>query len=250
MKFGAFAIVGRNTKRIEKIFSRHFQPERKKPDFVVTYGGDGTILHSERAYPEIPKLSVRHWRKCAKCLTKKTKAIHKATEKIYCENALEKIISKLEAGKFKIKEHGKIEGTAFTRKNGKRKKTTLVGLNEIQIHNSNHIHAVRFDFCSNGVCLKEEVVGDGIVASTAYGSTAYFYAIAHKKFKEGFGIAFNNTIARHEPVFLKKKFEITVHIHRRNALLISDNDPKMVALREGDKVLIKPAEGKARTIGV
>ena len=247
MKPEKFAMVGRNAGRMEKVFSRHFEIDRKAPDVIVTYGGDGTILHSERAYPGIPKLSLRHPKKCPKCALKKTKTIHKATEKIYCENGLEKIIARLKDGKFEILEHGKIEGVASVRKNGKRRKTVLIGLNEIQIHNSNHIHAVRFDFCLNGVCLKDEVVGDGIVASTAYGSTAYFYAITHKKFKDGYGIAFNNTIASHKPLFLKE-FSITVHIHRRNALLIADNDPKMVVLREGDRVLIKPAKGTAKTI--
>ncbi|MFH1056588.1 MAG: hypothetical protein V1717_02215 [Candidatus Micrarchaeota archaeon] len=247
-KFQTCAVVGRKTERMKRFFSRHFKINSKKPDFIVSYGGDGTILHSERLYSGVPKLALRHHRKCSVCSLEKTKTPHKATEKVYCDSALEQIMEGIKTGRFSIQEFDKIQATAFVRKNGRKKKTTLVGLNEVQIHNSNHIHAVRFDFCLNGVCLNREIVGDGIVASTAYGSTAYFYAITRKKFNVGFGIAFNNTIAGLKPVFLKKHFEIAIHIHRRNALLIADNNPKMVALKEGDKVLVTPAKDKARMI--
>jgi len=110
----------------------------------------------------------------------KTAEIHNASEKIYCAACVEKAIEKITRGTFAIKEFEKIKAVAFVKKKGKLSSKTLVGLNEVQVHNSNHIHAVRFDFCLNGVCLKEEVIGDGVVAATAFGSTAYFYAITHK----------------------------------------------------------------------
>ncbi|MEM4255619.1 MAG: hypothetical protein QXR53_04830 [Candidatus Norongarragalinales archaeon] len=241
-------VVGLKPTRIKRVFAKHFVVSAKKPDFVVSYGGDGTLLHAERVYPGVPKLAVRNNAKCEVCKSKKTKTLHKASEKIYCDSAASEIILRLKQKKFKIESFEKVKGTAFAKRNGKTKRFTLVGLNEVQIHNSNHSHAIRFEFCLNGACIAKEIIGDGVVASTAYGSSAYFYAITQRKFKKGFGIAFNNTIRKHKPLFLKGKFKAEVRVHRRHAVLLADNNLKAIALREGDRVVIEPAKEKARII--
>jgi len=244
----SFFTTGFKSGKILRSFSKHFKLDSKKPDFVVSYGGDGTLLYSERIYPGIPKLAIRSNRKCALCAKKTARTIHKASEKIYCDSAIEEIIGCLKKRQYKIQEFDKIKGTAFVKRNGKTKRFTLIGLNEVQVHNSNHSHAIRFEFCLDNACIEKEIVGDGVVAATAYGSAAYFYAITRKKFKKGFGIAFNNTIQNHAPFFLKKKFKAEARIHRRHAVLLADNNPKGIPLREGDRVIIEPAKEKARII--
>ena len=216
-KLNSVAVIGRSSKKIRKAFTKRFKTDFEKPDFVVTYGGDGTILYAERLYPGIPKIAFRNRKKCAQCSEKKINAIHKATHKVYCESCLDNGIKKLVESKFSINEFNKVEATAFVKKNGKRTKTTLIGLNEVQVHNSNHIHAVRFEFCLNNLCIDKEMIGDGIVVCTAYGSTGYFHAITRKKISGGFGIAFNNSLVKMKPIFLKT-FKAELKKQKRKAL--------------------------------
>ncbi|HIH20543.1 TPA: hypothetical protein HA244_04720 [Candidatus Micrarchaeota archaeon] len=241
-------VVGRHTQRLKRVFARHFKIDMRKPDFVVSYGGDGTILYAERTYPGFPKIAFRNSSRCKRCLLGATPKIHKATEKVYCEACLENAIGKLKRGKFKILEFQKVEATAFFTKNGRRNSKTLIGLNDVQIHNSNHFHAVRFDFCLDGVCLEKEIIGDGVVVASLYGATAYFHAISRKTFSKGFGIAFNNPLTPIRPIFPKDGFKAEAHIQRRNAELVADNNPEMIALRKGDKVVFRPSKEKARII--
>ncbi|MFP4567874.1 MAG: hypothetical protein ACLFN8_02935, partial [Candidatus Woesearchaeota archaeon] len=37
------------------------------PDFILCFGGDGTLLHSERLHPSIPKLAIRDMSICRSC---------------------------------------------------------------------------------------------------------------------------------------------------------------------------------------
>lgn len=233
-------VFGRNASRIKRAFEREFGISTK-PDVVVSYGGDGTLLHAERLYPGIPKLALRRKASCNKCV----KTIHYASAShIYCDSRLAKIIEKLKAGRFRIEKVRKISGIAFA----KNRKSTLEGLNEVQIHSTNHIHAVRFDFFLNGKLKEKNVVGDGLVAATSFGSTAYFQAISRKSFKKGFGIAFNNSTRIIRPLFLKGAFVAEARITRRNCQLIADNNPKKISLVAGDNVVIKQSKNFARFI--
>ena len=62
------ALFGKNSDSI-----RHFIPEygfeisEDKPDVIVSYGGDGTLLSAERKFPGIPKLPIRDSKVCKKC---------------------------------------------------------------------------------------------------------------------------------------------------------------------------------------
>ena len=229
-------VFGRKSLRIKRVFEREFVSS-KKPDVIVSYGGDGTLLHAERAYPGIPKLALRRKANCQKCV----KAIHFASAShIYCDACLPQIIERLKRGSFKIEKIRKIQAKA--------RGFVLEGLNEVQIHSTNHIHAVRFDFLLNGKLKEKNVVGDGLVAATSFGSTAYFQAVSRKSFKKGFGIAFNNSTRRISPLFLKDTFVAEARITRRNCQLIADNNPKKISLVAGDRVVIKPSKNFARLI--
>ena len=251
MVFGKFRktfVVGRRARKIKRVFARSFKTDSRKPDFVVTYGGDGTILYAERLYPGIPKLAFRNHAVCEKCGLSGTPEIHIASQKVYCDSCLEKAIEKIKRGRFEILEFRKVEAQAFFKKKGVVRSKTLVGLNDVQIHNENHFHAVRFDFYLKGRRLHTEVIGDGVVVASVYGSTAYFRAISRKTFSRGFGIAFNNSLVRLKPIFLKGGFRAEARILRRNASLIADNNPEYVSLRKGDRVVFKPSRQKGRII--
>ena len=44
--------------------SEGFEVVEKNPDFIVCYGGDGTVLFSERKFPGVPKLIIKTSRAC------------------------------------------------------------------------------------------------------------------------------------------------------------------------------------------
>ena len=66
-----FAVVGKNRKLAAALAGKMqklgFALDRKKPEFVVSLGGDGTLLHAERLYPGVPKLLSRDSALCQKC---------------------------------------------------------------------------------------------------------------------------------------------------------------------------------------
>ena len=41
-----------------------FELVKKNPDFIICYGGDGTVLFSERKFPGVPKLIIKSSRAC------------------------------------------------------------------------------------------------------------------------------------------------------------------------------------------
>ena len=52
---------------IRKHYAKDIQIVKSKPEFVLCYGGDGTLLFAERHYPTVPKVMIRHSRVCHHC---------------------------------------------------------------------------------------------------------------------------------------------------------------------------------------
>jgi NAD+ kinase len=44
---------------IRKHYPNDIQIVKSKPEFVLCYGGDGTLLFAERHYPMVPKVMIR-----------------------------------------------------------------------------------------------------------------------------------------------------------------------------------------------
>ncbi len=201
-----------------------FTYDEKKPDIVVSYGGDGTFLWAERKYPGIPKALFRYSKTCKKC------------HNLPIDHALELIKKR----KYKIIQHLKLEAKVNS--------TTLIGTNDIVIRNAMPTHAIRFTLAINGRKIAEELIGDGIVVATPFGSTAYFHSITKKNFKKGIGIAFNNTTEAILPIFLSERAKIQLTMTRGEAFVVADNEPRMVVLTKGKSVTITVSNKKARII--
>ncbi len=201
-----------------------FAYDEKKPDLVISYGGDGTFLWAERKYPGIPKALFRYSKTCKKC------------HNLPIDHALELIRKR----KYRIIQHSKLEV--------KINSTVLTAANDIVIRNALPTHAIRFTLTVNGKKMKEEFIGDGIVIATPFGSTAYFHSITKKNFKKGIGIAFNNTTTIHPPIFLSEKSKIQLTMTRGEAFVVADNEPRMVVLTPGKKAMITISRKKARII--
>ena len=113
----------------------NFDIVNKNPDFIICYGGDGTVLFSERKFPQVPKLLVKKansYRKCDRVLDR-----------------IKDVLSKIKDGEFRIREEMKLETEFHDRK--------LIALNEVQVRNKLPIFAVRFSLLVNGKEINNQI---------------------------------------------------------------------------------------------
>lgn len=221
------AIVGKDSyvvRYYKKLLKKSGFVLSHKPDIVISLGGDGTLLLAERWYPGVPKLPIR--------------------DKSICHNcdwaSLHGIIKNIRSRNYSVEKKMKLQAIA------KGRRTTA--LNEFTLRNASQIHAVRFILSVNGKQTDGILIGDGIIVSTPFGATGYFYSITKNKFSKGIGIAFNNLTKNIRPIVLNENARVKIKIVRGTALMSHDNDPHMVRLHEGDTVEIRKAKEVARII--
>lgn len=209
-------VIGRR----KNFFEKEIKKEKKlilvknNPGVIVAFGGEGTFLYSEMVYPGIPKLLVYHSSKCKNCK----------------KHNYKKIIKDLVAKKFKVVSFVKIQASV----NNKR----LIGLNEINVH-YNPPCALRFDVYINNKPIVRECVGDGLVISTLYGSSGYFYSVTRKTFNKGLGVAFNNTVKTVKEKIIPENSVIKVKIVRGPGVMCADANKKIIPLKTGDIIKIQ-----------
>lgn len=226
-----FAIVSlKNIQRIVEIIDIFgYDIDNNKPDFVITYGGDGTILFAERKYPGIPKITIRAGSIGSKCM--------------YSEEQLEDVLIAIDNGKYQLKEEIKLETTFQGRK--------YLSLNEVQLHNSSPIKAVRFSIYIEDDILFANVIGDGVVIATPFGSSAYYSSVGGEKFEKGIGIALNNPYnIKCKPQVIDEGFDynINIEILRDDGLLLFDNDNNMIKSKGGDKITVRRSKDTAKFV--
>ncbi len=208
----------------ELVLSKGFKIVTKNPDFVMSVGGDGTFLISERKYPSVPKLILKDSKICKKCVG--------GTE--------DTILDLILQGKYKLEDEIKIKAEFNL--------TEIIGVNDIIIRNKKPNQAVRLDLHVGSEKIHEEVIGDGLVISTPFGSSAYYKSITGKHFSKGFGIAFNNPTEPHKPILLNEDEELRVKIVRGDLHITADNNSKIYTVKEGDWIKITALEHKAKII--
>lgn len=212
-------LVGKSAQDIKELLEdMGFSIVTQDADVIISYGGDGTLLFAEREYPGIPKLPIRNSQFCNKCLRHEDK----------------KILEDLLAGKLKLKEYKKLH----MKFNGK----DFYALNDFVIRNEHPIHSIRFK-----VNVGHQLfIGDGIVVSTPFGSTAYFKSITGESFDEGIGVAFNNTTEKIGPIYLNKDENVKFQLVRGKANLSFDNNPDIFNIAEGTQITFDLSEKKAK----
>ncbi len=225
-------LTGTNAKNIEDLVkSFGFELVTLEPDVIISYGGDGTLLSSEREYPGIPKLPIRNSQFCKKC------PAH--TDNILLQALAE---NKLELKKFK-KLHTQIEGQ------------DLFALNDFVIRNEEQIHAIRFKILSADFLPGALLIGDGIVVATPFGSTGYFKSITGESFTDGFAIALNNVTEKKIKTIYADQDEydkadnmdkIGFRLVRGKASLTYDNSEDIFHLPEGTELSFKLSDQIAR----
>jgi NAD+ kinase len=225
-----FAVTAKNEEKAREVrdtarpFGFDYAPD--SPDFVVSVGGDGTFLISERRRPGVPKLLVRDSLICYKC--------H--------DEPLEEMLQIIREGGWRIVEMMKLRGRA--------QDWSALAVNEIVVRNVDPRHALRFHLTIDGEPVGETLIGDGIIVSTPFGSTGYYRSVARETFSEGIGVAFNNLTEPREPLNLGEDAEIALDIVRGTAHLSADNHPDVAQYGEGTRVVVRKASGEtARLVG-
>ncbi len=227
-------IVGKNRKVISE-YRRLIEKSgmvytHKNPGTIISLGGDGTLLYAERLYPGIPKLPIRNKSICNACDW----------------DSLGRVISRIKAGKYRIEKNMKLEAAAKT-KSGLRRKLCM---NDFVIRNRKQTECIRFEVKVNTKKINSALIGDGLVAATPFGASAYYRSIARKAFGKGIGVAFNNLTKFIRHMVVSDSAVISIKILRNSALLSADNDPQAIALNPGDHIKIRKSRKSAKIIKV
>ena len=196
------------------------------PEFIISYGGDGTFLTAERDWPEIPKIVLRRSRVCEECK----------------KDVPAKILHHMVSKKFEIKEFPKLVFYLGL--------TEGIATYDIILRNWNPNQALRFGLHQGkgGTYPKGEIIGDGLVFGTRIGAKGYYRSITREEKISHFALAFNNPCVPMNPVALEDQFSVEVEILRENAILCLDNLPSFWFLRAGDQFQVKKHHQKTRVI--
>jgi len=222
------AIVAKDGSKIDdlkKILKkREFEFVTSDPDFVISFGGDGTFLIAERKFPGIPKLIIKDSKTCNKCVGSNK----------------ETILDFIKLDAYEVKDEIKLEGSFQGHE--------FIAINDFIIRNKTLNQAIRLALYIDGNRHHDEVIGDGLVVSTPFGSTAYFKSIARETFTKGIGLAFNNPVEDHDPIYLTEHQIIKIKLSRGDAQVSYDNEKKVYTLKEGEIMLIRKAYETAKVI--
>lgn len=220
------ALFGSHAESLKETISRHpnlFLVDRD-PEVIVCYGGDGTLLGAELAFPGVPKVPVLNSRRGHRCIP----------------HPSEEVLQGLAAGRLVSNRYTKIRAEVL-RDGQTIHPGELVALNEFNVHMGLINSAVRFQLWLNGDPYDEgvELLGDGFVVCTPFGSTAYFAQITRGIFTKGIGIAFKSTNAHVDHVVVPDDTEFRIRITRGPAVLAFDSADQYVSLEQGDDLVVR-----------
>jgi NAD+ kinase len=217
------ALCGRNLEDIAGVLRRFpVHIVERQPDMVIAYGGDGALLGAERAFPGVTKCPIRDRRSTPKCP----------------RHGEAKIIRLLLDGRLDESWLCRLEAAG---PDGRR----VTGINDVLVNKENISSAVRFRVWLNGQLYKSQVVGDGLVVATPFGSTGYYRSITRSLFRVGIGLAFNNSTEQLDHLVVDDGTAVEVEILRGPAVLLADNAPERIGLNRGDRVIVR--KGKVET---
>lgn len=224
------AVYGKKSDLLEKLLAeRGFEivcPEDDPEALILCYGGDGAMLGAELRYPNRLKMPVRDCETAPHCR----------------KHSLEWQLDAMMNGQLKVSSLMKLQGTLGN--------MTRYAVNDVFIHNTNNVSALRYQVKIDDDIYAKEVVGDGVGVSTVHGSTAYYRSITHGSFRVGIGIAFSNSTELLNHLVLQEDSVIKVRILRGPSELVFDNSPDVTPLKEGDIVTIRKSDHVARMLGL
>lgn len=211
-------LAGRNLETIRQALTDvgcAITRDAAEADLIVTHGGDGAMLGAEREYPGRLKFAVRDAETAPLC------PAHSLRTQIglLCSGALKK--------------------TLLPKLRGDAKGRTLEAINDVFIHTSNNVSAMRYQVWIDDELYGHEIVGDGAGVSTIHGATAYYRSITHSIFRTGIGLAFSNSTELVNHLVLPERSVVRIGILRGPCEMVADNSPERIALAEGDEAVIR-----------
>jgi NAD+ kinase len=209
-----FSIIGNNHEKTKQTFlDKGYIFDDKNPEFVISYGGDGTLLVSETMYPTIPKLFIKN--------TKVGKLAQKKENEV--------IIREFFFNNYRKKQVKKIEAII----NGKER---IIGATEVTLHNENPRSGVRYKVRIDNEDMHHELIGDGIIVCNTLGSTGYYKSITDSYFEVGIGLAFNNSTEQADHVVLGNQRHVHITITRGPGMVFGDNQERSITVHVGDTI--------------
>lgn len=225
-------LVGRNLDDLRPLLVPYpvhlLEPEDDQmPELVISHGGDGSLLGAEREFPGIPKFAIRDHRNNPKCPQ-------------HDEAAL---LQKLFTGEMDVQYLPKL--TAITEAGDH-----LDGINDIVVSREVHLGAIRTRILENGRILRPQVISDGVVFCTAFGSTGYFQSITRGNFQRGIGIAFSNSMDGDSFTVLPEDASLELELLRGPACLVADNNPRILPLADGARLKLRLTQQATPVFGL
>ncbi len=149
-----WAIGKPGVENIKETIRKYFNLDEKKPDVIVTLGGDGTIFRAAKEYSNASILPI-------------TKLSFGALSQLEESDVL-MALKKIDRGEYNIEEVMRLEAEY--------KDFKTWGINDIVIYRNDE-NTNKFRVFSNGKDIfEDELSGDGIIVATPYGSTGYSQA--------------------------------------------------------------------------
>ncbi|MCX5758851.1 MAG: hypothetical protein NTU83_10180 [Candidatus Hydrogenedentes bacterium] len=226
------ALFGPQVEDIVDDITRHPEIELvdRRPDVVVCYGGDGTLLAAEQRWPFIPKVPIRNSRRGNRCIARPPGEV---IERLLADRLIRTEYMKL---------GGILRGPAHTEPGH-----GLNVMNEFNVHMARITSAVRFKLWIDDESYgpDREILGDGFVISTPFGSMAYFNHITRGFFHQGIGIAFKSTSEHTNHLVVPEYAVVRILITRGPAILAQDNSVEYLNLFEGDELIVQRQEQSA-----
>ncbi len=218
------ALYGSQAHQLELEIALHANLDvvEKKPDVVISYGGDGTLLAAELAYPGLPKVPILNSQRGHRCIP------HPPAE----------VIAGLANGGLVRHIYTKLECAAQL---SGRPGVQITALNEINVRMGRINSAVRFKLWLNDAPYEDgaEILGDGFLVCTPFGSTAYFNKITRGAFLKGIGIAFKSTNMLTDHLVVPDDVTCRFLITRGPATLGFDSAKAFHGLEPGDEVILR-----------
>jgi NAD+ kinase len=198
---------------------------RRDPQAVLCHGGDGTLLRAAREWPGVPLVPVRIAARMQPCP----------------DHGLDTVLARLVRGELPREtlpllacEVGGVH---------------LAALNDVVLRNESPATAVRLRLRADGHD-SGEVAGDGVVCATPFGSSGYYRSITRATFEHGLGVAFNNSTEPRAPLHLPAGEPVEIELLRGPAVLVHDNDPRTLFLREGQTLRVSLSRQEAVVLGL
>ena len=206
-------LTGKNLQDIRPLLGKFGLEETEDtPELVVSHGGDGAMLGAVREFPGLPVFPIRDAGTAPLCdehlYEKQLAALQKG---IVCKTTLPMVA-------------GEVGGRI------------IYGINDVFLHHADFSSALRYRVWIDGELYANEVVGDGIGISSVHGSTAYYRSITHSLFRVGIGLAFSNSTEEVNHLVLNEKSQVNIEIVRGPGILVADNSPEQLPVKEGDVV--------------